>query len=102
MAPPNGNSRVDHAKTRRGLGLRGLGESTALIHHASAGLAPVRSDKWWLHLARKPNSIIPGIAGGDSGKNKNVGGGDWVAATCIPVRDKENVQLYSLWFSSLF
>ena len=53
----------------------GQGESTALIHHASAGLAPVRSDKWRLHLARKPTSIFPGIAGSDSGKNKNVRGG---------------------------
>ena len=50
----------------------GLGERTALIHYASAGLAPVGSDKWRLHLARKPTSIFPGIAGGDSGKNKNV------------------------------
>ena len=65
----------------------GLGESTALIQCASAGLAPVRSDKWRLHLDRKGNSIFPGIAGGDSGKNKNVHGG-WVAATCIPDRDE--------------
>ena len=52
----------------------GLGESTALINYASAGLAPVRSDKWRLQAtsSEKPTSIFPGIAEGDSGKNKNV------------------------------
>ena len=62
-------------------------EKVALIHSASAGLAPVRSDKLRLHLARKPSSIFPDIAGGHSGKNKNEREG-LGATTCILVWDK--------------